>query len=111
MARVIRSPRAKRDIVEVLEYTKERWGMAQAREYGELIREALVAIAEDPKRGKSRGDVRPGVFGYHIKQRGRPARHIIFYRIGPTGTVELVRVLHDALDFVQHLPYPPARPQ
>lgn len=104
MARLIRSPRAKRDIVEVLEYTKERWGKAQAREYGELIREALVAIADDPRRGKSRDDVRPGVLAHHIKQRGRPARHIIFYRIGPTGTVEVVRVLHDAMDFEQHLP-------
>lgn len=104
MARVIRSPQAKRDIVEVLEYTRERWGKAQAREYGELIREALVAIAGDPTRGLPRDDVRSGVLAYHIKQRGRPARHIIFYRLGPTGTVEVVRVLHDAMDFEQHLP-------
>jgi plasmid stabilization system protein ParE len=37
VARVIRSPRAKRDIVEVIEYTKERCGKAQARAYGQLI--------------------------------------------------------------------------
>ena len=104
MARVIRSPRAKRDIIEVLEYTKERWGKAQGREYGELIKEALVAIANDPQRGKSRDDVRSGILAYHISQRGRPARHVLFYRIGTTGTVEIVRLLHDAMDFEQHLP-------
>lgn len=104
MARVIRSPRAKRDIVEVLEYTMERWGKAQAREYGELIKQALVAIATDPQRGMPRDDVRRGVLAYHISQRGRPARHIVFYRIGTTGTVEIVRLLHDAMDFERHLP-------
>jgi toxin ParE1/3/4 len=103
MARLIRSPRAKRDIIEALEYTKERWGTAQARAYGELIREALVAIADDPCRGKPRDDVRPGIFAYHIAQRGRSARHILFYRVGATGTVEIVRLLHDAMDFGRHL--------
>jgi len=52
MARVIRSPAAKRDIIDVIKYTKERWGTAQAREYARLIEEALVAIASDPQRGK-----------------------------------------------------------
>lgn len=41
MASVIRSPWAKRDIVAILEYTKERWGKAQAREYAELIKPSL----------------------------------------------------------------------
>jgi toxin ParE1/3/4 len=104
MARVIRSPRSKRDIIEVLKYTRERWGAAQAREYAELIKEALVAIASDPQCGKSRNEVRPGILAHHISQRGRPARHILFYRINATGTVEIVRLLHDAMAFEQHLP-------
>jgi toxin ParE1/3/4 len=104
MARLIRSPRAKRDIVETLEYTKQRWGVDQAREYAALIQDALTSIAADPRRGKPRDDVRPGIWARHISQRGRPARHILFYRISPTGTVEIVRFLHDAMDFAQHLP-------
>jgi toxin ParE1/3/4 len=104
MARVIRSPRAKRDIVEVLEHTKGRWGVDQAREYAELIHDALVAIASDPQCGKARDDIRPGVRALHIGQRGRPARHILFYRTNATGTVEVVRLLHDAMDFMRHLP-------
>jgi plasmid stabilization system protein ParE len=51
MALVIRSPRAKRDIVETLEYTKERWGVDQAREYAVLVQDALATIAGDPERG------------------------------------------------------------
>jgi toxin ParE1/3/4 len=104
MALVIRSPRAKRDIVETLQYTKERWGVDQAREYAVLVQDALATIAGDPERGKPRDDVRPGIRALHIRRRGRPARHILFYRISATGTVELVRFLHDAMDFAQHLP-------
>lgn len=104
MARVIRSPRAKRDIIETLKYTTERWGVERAREYAALVQDALATIAGAPQRGKPRDDVRPGIRAFHIAQRGRPARHVIFYRINSTGTVEVVRFLHDAMDFAQHLP-------
>ena len=102
MMRVIRSLQASRDIIEVLAYTKERWGIAQAREYRKLSKEAIEEIAKDPGRGKSRNDVRPGIRGFHIAQRGRPARHILFYRLG-ASTLEIVRFLHDAMDFGRHL--------
>ena len=104
MARVIRSPRAKQDIVEVIEYTKARWGKAQARAYGQLIKDALAVIARDPQRGKSRSVARPDILALHIRQPGRPARHVLFYRIGATGTVEVVRFLYDAMDFDRYLP-------
>ena len=103
MARVIRSPAAKRDIVDVIKYTKQRWGTTQAREYANLIEEALVAIASEPQRGKSREDICSGILAHHISQRGRPARHILFYRINAKGIVEIVRFLHDAMDFEQHI--------
>jgi toxin ParE1/3/4 len=101
--RVIRSTQANRDILEVLAYTKRCWGIIQAREYRKLLREAIEAIANDPHCGKPRDDIRPGIRGQHLAQRGRPARHILFYRLG-SGTVEIVRFLHDAMDFRRHLP-------
>jgi plasmid stabilization system protein ParE len=45
--RVIRSAQASRDIIEVLAYTKERWGIIQAREYRNLVKEAIETIATD----------------------------------------------------------------
>jgi toxin ParE1/3/4 len=104
MPRLIRSARAKRDIVEVLQFTKRKWGDAQAREYAALIGEALVAIATDPRCGKPLDELFPGLRAYSIRQPGRPARHIVFYRVRATGTVELVRLLHDAMDFKKHVP-------
>jgi toxin ParE1/3/4 len=104
MYRLIRSRQAKRDIVEVLRFTRRRWGDGQAREYAALIGEALVAIATNPEVGKARQDIRPGVFAYRLRQLGRPARHIVFYRLGDSGVVEVVRVLHEAMNFEQQLP-------
>jgi len=103
MARVIRAPAARRDILAVIKYTKERWGAVQAREYASLIEEALVAIATEPQRGKSRDDIRPGILAHHIAQRGRSARHIVFYRVNAKGIVEIIRFLHDAMDFARHI--------
>jgi toxin ParE1/3/4 len=110
VARVIRSPRAKRDIVEVIAHTKERWGKAQARAYGQLIEDALAVIATDAQCGKSRNAARPDILALHIHQPGRPARHLLFYRIGATGTVEVLRFLYDVMDFDRHLPWPPRSP-
>lgn len=73
MARVIRSPLARRDV-----------------------------IAAEPQRGKVRG-TRPGILSYHIKQPGREARHILFYRASAASALEIVRFLHDSMDFDQHL--------
>jgi plasmid stabilization system protein ParE len=78
MARIIRSPRARQDITDVLQYTKERWGEAQARKYAGLIKEALKAIAVDPYCGKPRSTARPSILAYPISQTGKPARHILF---------------------------------
>ena len=104
MARIVHSPSAKADIVDVLRYTKERWGKTKAQEYRELIRDALNAIGDDPDCGKLRVEARPGVLSYHIKQRGRNARHVIFYRVAPGGIVEVIRFLHDSMDFERQLP-------
>jgi len=103
MARLVRSPRAKRDIAGVLAYTKERWGTEQAFAYATLIREALEAITADPGISKGRGELGPGVVAHHIGRRGRPARHVLFYRVSARGTVEIIRFLHDSMDFERHL--------
>ena len=106
MARVFRSPLAGRDIVDVLRYMRDRWGKEQAREYRNLIREALNAIAAEPQLGQVRG-TRPAILSHHIKQPGRNARHILFYRVSAVGAIEIVRFLHDSMDFDEHLQDPP----
>jgi toxin ParE1/3/4 len=100
---VVRSPLAKRDIVDVIAFTKRRWGSEQARAYGALITEALNALTSNAGLGVLRDDIRPGLRAYHIRQSGRPARHILFYVVADGGIVRIVRLLHEAMDFTQHL--------
>jgi plasmid stabilization system protein ParE len=58
-------------------------------------------LARDPARGKPRDDIRPGVLAFHLT---RPARHVLFYLVDATGCVQVIRFLHDAMDFVRHVP-------
>jgi toxin ParE1/3/4 len=96
---------AERDVSEILVYTLERWGEGKYTEYADLIEDAFVAVADDPARGRSRSAARPGVFGHHIKQLGHNARHVVFYRYDAIKDhVTVLRVLHDSMDFAQHLP-------
>jgi toxin ParE1/3/4 len=104
MARLVRSALFKRDLIDVLAYTKERWGLVQARSYGALVQDALVAIARDAECGKPRDDVRAGLRALHIRQAGRPARHIIFYKVRSPDVIDIVRLLHDGMDFARHVP-------
>jgi len=40
---------------------------------------------------------------FHISQRGRPARHFILYILNRAEKrVDVLRVLHDAMDIPQH---------
>lgn len=105
MANVIRSPQAKDDIKRILQYTIENWGEVQGWEYSALIEEALEIVGLDPKCGRPVNSGRQGILRYHLKQAGRNARHIVFYRMGVDGTVEIIRLLHDAMDFNRHLPH------
>lgn len=98
------SRQAWNDLLDVKAYTLERYGFDQLEQYESLIEGALERIANDPASGQKRPELRPGVRSRHIGRRGRPARHVIFYRVGSDGVVEVIRFLHDAMDFARHLP-------
>ena len=103
MPHITRSAQAERDIEQVLVYTRDTWGAAQADRYALLIEEGLESIAENPGIGRSRFAVRLGILAHHISQRGRHASHFLYYRIDSNGDVEVVRFLHERMDPGQHL--------
>lgn len=60
------------------------------------IRRAIEIVAEDPRRGRTCDDVRAGYRKY-------PAgSHFVFYRL-VEGGIDVVRILHQRMDFEQHL--------
>jgi len=99
---------AEADFEGILRWTSEQFGPAQARVYAVYagtLSAALQSLAEGPKTigAKSRDDIAKGVFMLHVARKGR---HFILFRIGNDKgrkAIEVLRLLHDAMDLVRHL--------
>jgi toxin ParE1/3/4 len=102
---------ATRDIDAVLEDSENRFGVAGADAYRALLTTAFLDLRISPARPTVKG--RPGTPAtlrfYHLRHSrsraperiGRP-RHLILFR-DDGETVEILRVLHDAMDIFSRL--------
>ena len=96
MTHYVLSPRAQRDLEEIWNYTAGKWGIDQAEIYIRQIQQAVDVVADDPRRGRACNDIRAGYYKYPT------GSHFLFYRL-IEGGVDIVRVLHQRMDFEQHL--------
>lgn len=92
MAKYRISEKAKIDIIEIWEYTFEKWSLNQADKYYNLILDEIEHIANAPKSGKLYSNLRKDYFGILIKT------HIIFYKLDSKNEVEIIRILHSKMD-------------
>jgi toxin ParE1/3/4 len=90
------SPRARADIEDIWSYTAEKWGDAQAESYIRSLKHGIETIARDPNRGRPCDDLRPGYRKFAV------GSHILFFRLMGED-IDVVRVLHQSMDFEQHL--------
>jgi toxin ParE1/3/4 len=97
MSRAVFTPRARADLDDIWEYTARRWGIDRAELYLRRIAEAAELIAQTPGRGRSSGHVREGYRKYPV------GSHVLLYR-EISGGVDIVRVLHQQMDYDRHLP-------
>jgi toxin ParE1/3/4 len=98
---------AEGDFQDILQWTAEQFGDAQARAYAETIIAAIEALSAGPEaaRARPRDEILPGVFSVHISRAGRKGRHLILFRIDrQQRIVEVLRLLHDSMDLARHLP-------
>lgn len=84
--------KAKADLREIAIYTEKRWGREQRNLYLQQLDEAFRLLAENPQAGKNCDDIKAG---YRKFPQGS---HVIFYRDGTDGVVEIVRILHESMD-------------
>jgi plasmid stabilization system protein ParE len=89
----------RQDVVEVLAFTKDRFGDAKASQYADLIQEALEDLTRDPQSGRCRAEIHPDAWVYPIGKPGRKARHLFLYSI-VEGVVTVYGFLYDG----QNLP-------
>ena len=84
---------AREDLVEIWEFIAEESGEARTADRAvDAIIERLVMLARNPRAGRLRDEIGPGV-------RSFPAgAYIVYYRLGSGGRVTIARVLHGSRD-------------
>lgn len=104
--RVELASRARRDIAAILRTTLRQFGSRQQGVYSETIKAAIAALVDGPfvLGSSARNDIRPNLRTLHVAREGRRGRHFIVYRAGEDRVIEIVRILHDAMDLSSHLP-------
>ncbi len=100
---------AEADFQDILRWTVKQYGEAQARVYAETLSTALEALAAGPTviGAKTRNDIAKGLFTLHVARHGHRGRHFVMFRIGHDQgreVIEVLRLLHDAMDLPRHLP-------
>jgi toxin ParE1/3/4 len=105
---------AQDDIAQTLEWTVQAFGTLGLKRYETLIRAALSDLAANPSRigVRIRDDIGAAICTYHLASSRRRTstgslvakpRHLIVFRV-VGNVVQVARLLHDAMDFVQHAP-------
>jgi len=85
------------DLRAVRAYTLAHWGEAQETRYLDRLWARFESIRATPERHRIRPDLFPGC---RIAAEGR---HVILFRTNDDA-LEIVRVLHVAMDYRRHLP-------
>ena len=100
---------AEADIQDILRWTLEQFGPSQAKSYAGTLSASLEALAVGSAvtGAKARNDIAKGLFTLHVTRDGRKGRHFVMFRIGRDQgheVIDVLRVLHDAMDLPRHLP-------
>lgn len=90
-------PQAEEDLREIWRYGTATWGLAKAEQYGDQLFDAFDFLAENPLAGQAIEHVRTGY------RRHPTGSHLIFYRIGATGQINIIRILHHSMDVERQL--------
>jgi len=90
------SPAAQADLDAIWTFGEKRWGVERAELYIRQIQRAVETVANDPRRGRSCDDIRGGYFKFTA------GTHVLFFRCDG-DVIEIVRILHQRMDFDSHL--------
>lgn len=88
MAKFYLTPLALSSMQLIGEYTEGKWGVVQRNKYLKELDNAFRELANSPKLGKMRNEIKNGMRSYH------QGKHIIFYMVEPEQIVVL-NILHE----------------
>lgn len=90
------TPAAVHDLSSIWDFTEHRWDTRQAETYIREIQAAIERVADDPDRGRDRTEIRQAYRSVSVNS------HVIFY-IVRDEQVDVVRILHQRMDYRRHL--------
>lgn len=103
------SAAAQADIEDILVWTFDRFGDLQLQVYAETLSSALQALSAGPDTvgAKARSEIANGLYFLHVARKHRKGRQFIMFRVGrgkDREAIDVLRVLHDSMDLIRHLP-------
>jgi toxin ParE1/3/4 len=84
---------AVKDLSEIWEYTYDTWSEAQADKYYNLLLNTFESLAKKPQQGKVYEEISDELLCKRV------SRHMIFYRELKNHRIEIIRILHESMDF------------
>ena len=93
---LVLAPAAQSDLKEIYRYTLENWGIKQAQNYLNHLKQSFKALLKNPGLGRERIELGQNVRAINCQ------KHIIFYRHIKTE-LQIIRVLHGRQDSERHL--------
>ena len=99
MAKFRLTTRAVLDLSEIADFTIQSFGIEQARFYRDGFNNCFEVLAENPQLGRSAAELTPNLKRYEHQS------PVVFY-IPQDTDILIVCILHQRMDFKQHLPSP-----
>lgn len=91
MLKINLKPLARKDLLNIWQYSYNSWGAAQADKYLQGLEKAFKRLSSTPKLGRIIEEVMQGI-RIHPHE-----HHLIIYKVSDTS-IEVVRVLHGRMD-------------
>jgi toxin ParE1/3/4 len=88
---------AELDLEDIWNFTVYEWSVEQAEKYLDGLFSCFDGLSEGYVVGKSIDQVRKGY------KKALFGKHNIFYKLSPSGTIEIIRILHVRMDVESRL--------
>lgn len=96
---------AEADFQNIIVWTLEEFGVGQADIYADTLTSAITALIDGPTivGTRERREIGKGLCTLHVARRGRKGRHFVIFRFNSSARqIEILRLLHDAMDLKLH---------
>jgi toxin ParE1/3/4 len=85
------------DLKSIRNYTLDQWGPDQEQAYMDAMWSKFEELTSAPERFRNREDLFPEC------QIAAQGKHVILFRVNDGDILQIVRVLHSAMDYSRHV--------